>query len=128
MAHDERRIKKLAIGAIAETTLFGGVEKAKANPVINYSNSVTEVNFDGQGTFGDSTNDFYTVGLWVQNVPNDGMQDTCTNLIYNTDLADRGAYNFRDKFNVWTFNANGVGQDKYDFNGNDLQPMIYNQQ
>ena len=118
---------KLAIGAIAGAAMFGGVGKADANPIINYSNSVTQVNADGLGTFGDDAEDFYTVGLWVKNFSQGTIaQDSCTNLVYNTDLVDRGAYNFRDEFSVWTFNENGAGQDQYDFNGQNLVPTADN--
>lgn len=96
-----------------------------AGPVINYTNTITEIDADGSGTFGDSDADFYTVGLTLKNASN-GFENSATNLIYNTNLEDHGAFNLRDQFSVWTSGTNGVGNTAYDFNGINLTPTSEN--
>jgi len=105
--------KVLATGALAVAALAAPL-KVKANPVIAYENSITEVNADGLGTFGDDVNDFYTVGLRVENVTfGGGSDDACWQLEMDADFADRGAYNFRDQFSAWSYDESASGQDSY---------------
>lgn len=94
-------------------------------PVISYTNTITEVDADGSGTFGDSDADFYTVGLTMKNY-SDGMQNSATNLIYGINLEDLGAFNLRDQFSVWTPATNALGNTIYDFNGINLEPTAEN--
>ena len=96
-SHNLRNILQTAtlIAAVIIPSLAG------AGPVINYSNTITEVDADGSGTFGDSGTDFYTVGLTMKNY-SDGFENSATNLIYRTNLEDLGAFNLRDQFSVWT--------------------------
>lgn len=98
---------------------------AKAGPVINYSNTITEMDADGSGTFGDSNADYYTVGLTLSNGSN-GFEHSATNLIYNTNLEDHGAFNLRDQFSVWTPITNDLGKTMYEFNGINLEPTAEN--
>ena len=122
--------KMLAIGAVSIAVLFGISPSANAGFVMNYSNSVTQVNADGQGTFGSDSNDYYQVSLWVKNNNTHESIETATNLIYNTDLETRGAYDIHDEArngqSYWTFDSSPTGQDKYNFNGNNLEPTLDN--
>jgi len=88
--------------------------RSDANPIIEWSNSVTQVNADGLGTFGDDPLDFYRVGLRAENITNPSiLDDKCWRLEYDADLEDRRAFNFIDAFDFWTFDANGVGHDYF---------------
>jgi len=118
--------KMLAIGAVSIAVLFGIFPSANATFVIDYSNSVTQVNADGQGTFGSDSNDYYQVSLWVYNDSDHPSTETATNLIYNTDLETRGAYDIHDGYNAWTFDSSPTGQDRYNFNGQNLVPSANN--
>ena len=120
--------KMLAIGAVSIAVLFGISPSANAGFVIDYSNSVTQVNADGQGTFGSDSNDYYQVSLRVKNNNTHSTVETATNLIYNTDLETRGAYDIHDESgdgnSYWTFDSSPTGQDRYNFNGNNLGPGL----
>jgi len=108
----------LAAGLAAPGLVLG-------EPVINYTNTITEVDADGSGTFGDSDADFYTVGLTMKNFSN-GLENSATNLVYGTNLEDCGAFNLRDQFSVWTPTTNGAGSTMYAYNGIDLTPGAEN--
>lgn len=98
---------------------------AGAGPVINYTNTIAEIDADLSGTFGDSDADYYTVGLRLSNGSN-GFENSATNLIYNTNLEDHGAFNLRDHFSVWTPGTNAAGNTVYDLNGIPLEPTLEN--
>ena len=98
---------------------------AGAGPVINYTNTIAEIDADLSGTFGDSDADYYTVGLRLSNGSN-GFENSATNLIYNTNLEDHGAFNLRDYFSVWTPGTNATGNTVYDLNGIHLEPTLEN--